>query len=109
MEKLQIDPNRQAFGRRLAGARELKGYSQSAIAGLYGLNKATVSAWETGRADPGVFRLKELADLYETTCDELLGSKVHSLEAQQLASEFDALPTDKRKQLMAVWAAFIGN
>lgn len=108
MEKDQIDPIRTQVGRRLAEARELNSFSQADIAARFGINKATVSAWETGRGDPGIFRLRELALLYRVTCDSLLGDGAPSLEASQLAADFDALSQPKRKQLRAVWDAYLG-
>lgn len=69
-----ISAERVAFGLRLKAAREAAGYTQKDIGDRYELNKATVSAWETGRGDPGVFRLVSLAALYKVSAADLMGS-----------------------------------
>ena len=71
-EKAEIDPIRRGLGMRLASAREAKNFTQDDIAKRFFINKATVSAWETGRGDPGVFRLRELSKLYDVSADALL-------------------------------------
>lgn len=58
---------------RLQAAREAAGFTQKDIGSRYDLNKATVSAWETGRGDPGVFRLMSLASLYKVSVSDLMG------------------------------------
>jgi transcriptional regulator with XRE-family HTH domain len=103
----EIDPTRRGFGQRLGAARELKGLTQEAVGARFGVGKGTVSAWETGRGDPGVFRLRELAKLYGVSADALLWDNAPTIEAMQLAAEFDSLNEEQRRTLRAVWMAYI--
>lgn len=102
-----IDPERRGFGGRLKAAREMSDMTQDAVAIRFGVNKATVSAWETGRGDPGVFRLRELAKLYKTSAEGLLFDDAPSSEAMQMAAEFDSLNERQKSTLHALWMAYI--
>lgn len=102
-----IDPVRVAVGQRLAGARELLNLTQEQVAGRFGVNKATVSAWETGRGDPGVYRLRELSKLYKVSTDALLWADAPSVEGMQMAAQYDSLTEKQRSTLKALWLAYI--
>lgn len=109
MNAEQIDPERAGFGQRLKAAREWVDMTQDDVAKKFGVNKATVSAWETGRGDPGVFRLRELAKLYKRSAEGLLWSSAPSNEAMQLAAEFDSLTEKQKSTLRALWMAYISE
>lgn len=102
-----IDPERVGFGMRLKAAREARQLSQEDVAKRFGLNKATVSAWETGRGDPGVFRLRELSKLYKTSSESLLWENAPSNDAMQIAAAFDGLDERKQQTFRTLWMAFI--
>lgn len=102
-----IDPIRRGVGQRLAVVRELRELSQKEVASRFGINKATVSAWESGRGDPGIYRLRELAKLYEVSAESILWENALSNEAMQIAAEFDALKPSQQSMLRAVWLAFV--
>lgn len=103
----EVDQVRLAFGQRLAAARALKGYTQEEIARRFGVGKGAVSAWEKGRGDPGVFKLRQLSKLYEVSADALLWDSAPSVEAMQMAAQFDALNEKQRATLKAVWMAYV--
>ena len=103
----EIEPIKRDVGQRLATVRQLKGYTQKDIAQRFDVNKATVSAWETGRGDPGVYRLRELAKLYGVSAESILWDNAPSNEAMQIAAEFDALKPSQQSMLRAVWLAFV--
>jgi len=105
----ELHSERVGVGLRLKAAREIAGLSQAEVAARFSLNKATVSAWETGRGDPGIYRLRELARLYKTSTESLLWESAPSNEAMQLAAQFDALSNRKRQTLHALWLAFIAD
>lgn len=94
-------------GQRLATVRELRGLSQKDVADRFSISKATVSAWETGRGDPGIYRLRELAKLYGVSAESILWDSAPSNEAMQIAAEFDALNPSQQSMLRAVWMAFV--
>jgi transcriptional regulator with XRE-family HTH domain len=102
-----IDPARQGFGQRLAGARELKGLTQAEVGERFGVGKGTVSAWETGRGDPGVFRLAQLAKLYNVTADALLSDSAPTIEAMQFAAQYDSLTEAQKSTLRILWMGWI--
>ena len=61
------------LGTRLRQFRKENGYSQSHIANILGVERSTYTYYETGKTVPVIFELMRLADLYNTTLDELLG------------------------------------
>lgn len=103
------DPVRLGVGLRLRAARENKGLTQTQVADRFGVTKATVSAWETGRGDPGIYKLRELSKLYEVATDAILWEDSLTPDAMKLAAEFDSLRPDQQATLRAVWLAFISQ
>jgi len=106
-EKTDIDPVRRGLGLRLASARQSKGYTQQDIATRFSLNKATVSAWETGRGIPDALTLRDLAKLYDVSADSLLWEDSLTPEAMKFAAAFDSLNEQQRRTLNAIWMAYI--
>ena len=92
---------------RLAAARKGRGLSQEDVAAFFNVGKQAVSAWETGRGDPGIYKLIELAKLYKVSADALLEEDSLSIEAMQFAAEFDGLSEKQRGTFRAVWLAFV--
>lgn len=105
--KEPIDPVRIGFGMRLASAREGKGMTQDQVAERFGINKATVSAWETGRGVPDALRLRALAKLYDVSADGLLWEDSLSPDAMKFAAAFDGLNETQKRTLYAMWEAYI--
>lgn len=108
----EIDPERVEVGMRLKAAREAAGLSQQAVADRFGKNKATVSAWETGRGDPGIYQLRDLAKYYKISVAQLLQdnspqdevksiSQLTGLEAQ-LVMLFRGLPDDTKRDALLI-------
>lgn len=102
-----MDPIRLGVGLRLRAARKGKGLTQDDVAEHYGVKKATVSAWETGRGDPGVYRLLELCDLYGVAADAILQEDSLTPDSMKIAAEFDSLSDKQQKVFRAVWLAFV--
>lgn len=92
---------------RLRAAREGKELTQQQVADRFGVTKATVSAWETGGGDPGVYRLRELSQLYGVATDALLWEDSLTPEAMRFAAEFDSLTEKQRGLFKAMWMAFV--
>jgi len=84
----------------------MKRLTQEQVGSRFGVGKGTVSAWETGRGDPGVFRLRELAKLYGVSADALLWDSAPSLEAMQFAAQFDGLSDRQQRTFRAMWLAY---
>ena len=106
-DKPEIDPVRRGLGMRLASARQNKGFTQQDIAARFSLNKATVSAWETGRGIPDALTLRDLAKLYDVSADGLLWEDSLSPEAMKFAAAFDGLNEQQKRTLNAIWMAYI--
>lgn len=103
------DPIRQGVGLRLKSERIRNGLSQEQVAKHFGIGKGTVSAWETGLGDPGIYRLRELAKLYGVAADALLWEDSITPDAMKFAADFDSLSDERRAKLRAFWMAFIST
>jgi transcriptional regulator with XRE-family HTH domain len=108
-EAKAIDPARQGFGLRLKAAREAKKLTQHQVAERFSVNKATVSAWETGRGAPDAFVLAALAKLYDVSADALLWEASLSPDAMKIATEYDHLPSQKQADWRLLWLGFISG
>lgn len=103
-------PNlRQVIGLRLQKARENTGLSQPDVAQRFGIKSyKTVSAWETGRGDPGIYRLRSLAKLYDVGADDLLMLEIEvsatrhvkdiALFGQEALIDDDEPPTKRKRK-----------
>lgn len=101
------DPTRQGVGLRLKAVRVKKGLKQREVADRLGVNLATVSAWETGIGDPGIYMLRTLAKLYDVSADAILWEDSLTPEAMKFAAEFDGLTEKQRSTFRAVWMAYV--
>ena len=106
-EPLVMDPIRRGVGMRLASAREGKQLTQQDVATRFSVNKATVSAWETGRGDPGIYRMRELSKLYGISVDALLWEDSLTPDAMKVAVQFDALNERQKRTFYAMWMAYV--
>lgn len=61
------------FGERLARLRKDAKLTQEQVAERCGVSAQAVSKWENGSTYPDILLLKTLADLFQISCDELLG------------------------------------
>jgi transcriptional regulator with XRE-family HTH domain len=53
--------------------RQARGYTQENVAEMLKTTQQTVARWETGKAEPSLAHLKDLAVIYGTSVDDLLG------------------------------------
>ena len=65
----------QALARRLRESREYLGLSQEAVAERLGVPRASVSAMEAGKRKVSSMELRDLARLYRTSIEQLLGEE----------------------------------
>ena len=68
-----IGDNMTLFAHRLKELREQKGLKQKELAKLVNVSQKTISAYETGRAQPPSETLQQLAKIFGVTVDFLLG------------------------------------
>ena len=69
------------LGNRLAELRKQHGFSQEELADKLGVSRQAISKWERGEASPDTDNLIELARIYDTSLDELLGLKKDESES----------------------------
>lgn len=65
----------ETFAQKLTQARKDIGLSQREVACLLDISKSTIASYETGRTQPDIETLGQLADLYEVSTDWLIGTK----------------------------------
>ncbi|MGO5472702.1 helix-turn-helix domain-containing protein [Streptococcus hyointestinalis] len=63
------------FAERLKEKRLEKGFTQSELGKKVGVKQNTFTNWENGSREPNFKTLIELANILETTTDDLLGIK----------------------------------
>lgn len=61
------------FTENLKLFRRSKELSQNKLADILNISAKTVSHWETGYTEPSIAQLILLADLFDTSIDELVG------------------------------------
>jgi len=61
------------IGFRIKDLRKNKRMSQSDLGKMIGVSQTTVTAWETGRAEPASAYISKLADFFNVSADYLLG------------------------------------
>lgn len=75
---------------RLSELRKQRKWSMQEIADQLGIAKSTYAGYESGYREPALQSLTQLADLFETTVDDLLGRDAISAQ-QQKAVELSEL------------------
>lgn len=61
------------FGDNIKKLRTAKKMSQEQLADIFGITKAGISYWETGRSEPNFATVQKLADFFGVTTSDLLG------------------------------------
>ncbi len=80
------------IGKRIALLRRKKGYTQDELAEKLSVSPQAVSKWENDLSCPDIMLLPPLAELLETTVDELLTER-------PLKPETSLVPDEERKNL----------
>lgn len=79
-----------AFAAALREIRKRMGLTQEDLARLVGVERSTVTKWESGQNEPPLPMLAKLADVLGVPADELLGRRV----SQTGKRSVDVRPTD---------------
>lgn len=85
-----------SFAEQLKIARKNKGYTQEQVADIMGITKSTYCGYETGKRQPDVPKIKQIANILGISGDFLLET---GYEKSQ--SEFEAL-SDVEKDLIRI-------
>ena len=80
-------------GRKIAQLRKSHNMTQLELADKMGISFQAVSNWERGNSMPDIAKLPELAELFHTTVDELLGEKSELVESAA-RGELEKYPED---------------
>ena len=68
-------------GRKIAELRKHRNMTQMELADRLGISFQAVSNWERGNSMPDISKLPEIAELFGTTIDEILGKENPMLTA----------------------------
>lgn len=97
------------IGQRIRDLRKQRKMSQTELANILHVSQQTVTAWETGKAEPASSAVSNLADYFGVTTDYLLGREskadmVHNMtvdEALGTIMSYDGKPvSDHDKRVM---------
>lgn len=104
-----------SFSEQLKVARIKKGYTQQKVADLMGITNSTYCGYETGKRQPDVLKIKQLANILDTSGDFLLETgyekkQSHEYEGlsdfeKSIVSMVRSVPSDRRGDFLAVLEA----
>ncbi|MCI5891914.1 MAG: helix-turn-helix domain-containing protein, partial [Clostridiales bacterium] len=80
------------FNEKLQELRKNKGLTQEELAENLFVSRTAVSKWESGRGYPSIDSLKEIANYFSVTIDELLsGEKIISIAEKENKSNIQRI------------------
>lgn len=80
-----------SFASQLLRHRKKCGMTQQEVADKMGITKSAYSAYETGKREPDVEKIKLLAEIFSTTGDELLETGYDMPQVQAVLTAEDSL------------------
>ena len=84
------------FAKRLKKLREDSGLSTRALGELIGTSNATISRYETGKRDPDLVLVHNIAKYFNVTIEYLCGEDINSDE-ESLIKMFSGLSDESKK------------
>ena len=75
---------KEELGRRIAAARESKGWHQSDLAEALGVEPPSVSRWETGKSKPSSDRIPKIAEILGVPVSYLSGVELKEPKASEV-------------------------
>ncbi|WP_238860931.1 helix-turn-helix transcriptional regulator [Clostridium sp. YIM B02569] len=84
------------FAKRLKKLREEHGLSTRALGEIVGTSNATISRYETGKRDPDLVLVHNIAKYFNVTIEYLCGEDVNSDE-ESLINMFSKLSEESKK------------
>ncbi|WP_432739076.1 helix-turn-helix domain-containing protein [Ligilactobacillus agilis] len=88
------------IGQTIRDLRKQKRMSQTELAKILHVSQQTVTAWETGKAEPSSSAVSNLADYFNVTTDYLLGRPEKKKEKQNVElTDDDIIMTYQGKEL----------
>lgn len=87
------------IGQTIRDLRKEKRVSQTELAKIVGVSQTTVTAWETGKAEPSSSAVSNLADYFNVTTDYLLGRPEKKEKQNVELTDDDIIMTYQGKEL----------
>jgi len=104
------------FGQRVFEARQRLGFSQAEIAKELGITQSAFAAWERTPVALKPEQLRTLADVLNTSIEELIGTKGGlkryggpTGKARRLFEQVSKLPRSQQQHVLTVVEAFVQN
>ena len=80
---MQEELMRQQIARNIAFYRKTGGHTQAELAEKLNYSDKSVSKWERGEGVPDIYVLKQIADLYQVTVNDLISDEAPRLPAKK--------------------------
>ena len=85
---------------KLKGLKEAKGVDQKVVADALSVDRTTYAKYETGKSEPILERLLQLAEFFDVSLDSLLGFHGKAPDKNEIdMAEFLCLLNQKEKEL----------
>jgi len=108
--------SRTDFGQRVFDARQRLGFSQAEIAEQLGITQSAFAAWERSPVALKPEQLRTLADILNTSIEELIGTASGAKrnsgptgKARRLFEQVSKLPRSQQQHVLTVVEAFVQN
>lgn len=102
------------YGEKIRQFRKAKGLSQQELGEMLGVSAVSVSKWERGQTQPDINTLRAMADLFNTTIDELCDRVPALVPGKQdkltmVARAFRQLTDEEQEKYLAVGRALFAH
>lgn len=101
------------YGDQIRKYRQALGLSQMALGRRLGISSVAVSKWERGQSQPDIPMLKQLADIFGVSMDELCGYQTVPAAADEnlsvMTRAFGRLTRDEQEKYLAVGRALFAH
>lgn len=97
------------FGKNMKALRKHKKYSQEVLASELQLTRSTLSAYETGNAEPGISVLLRIADFFKISLDRILRQDISCLTTFELRKIEEGYDLDLRGRHLRILATTVDD
>lgn len=97
------------FGQNLKALRKHKKFSQELLSSELGLTRSTLSAYETGNAEPGITVLLGIADFFKISLDRMLRQDLSQLTTFELRKIEEGYDLDLRGRHLRILATTVDD
>lgn len=102
------------YGEKIRQFRKQKGLNQQELGEMLGVSAVSVSKWERAQTQPDIETLRMMADLFNTTIDELCDHEPALVSPQEnkltmMARAFRQLTDEEQDKYLAVGRALFAH